>query len=332
MAIPNVSTGQIIDATTFGNAVVDAVNAHADQFALYLPLTGGTLTGDLQVDGVIKASKGNSSRPGITFNGDTDTGLYWNSDNNLVLTAGGARIFRVDKDQGAKVFGDLQVDGNADLIINAPADAWGGTTRGTVFTPQGLVGGTQGSFATAMTSNGYRNDSGGWTSLGLNGQAGATTMELHPNGTFYVRTAGTMGANDPAPPIRFSVNNGLTKAYGVLQVDGQTKAQNGTKTAAAYSFTSDPKTGVYLHSTGVLALTANGKDVARLGDAGVAFPGHKTTSAPPNCHIQSDGQLMRSTAAKVDSADIKRLENIIKKLSDRIGELETRLISGGPND
>lgn len=107
---------------------------------------------------------------------------------------------------GGTLTGDLTVDGNADVIINAPADAFGRTTSGTVFTSHGMVGGTQGSFATAMTCNGYRNDAGEWTSLGSGGSVGATSIELNPAGKFYVRAA----SNHPTgsaqhPPVRFTV-------------------------------------------------------------------------------------------------------------------------------
>ena len=49
MTIPNVIAGAIIDTVTFGNAVVDAINDHTNRFGLYLPLTGGTLTGELTI-------------------------------------------------------------------------------------------------------------------------------------------------------------------------------------------------------------------------------------------------------------------------------------------
>jgi len=55
MTIPNVVLGELIDPVTFGNAVVDAVNDHETELADRLPLSGGTLSGDLQVAGNVKA-------------------------------------------------------------------------------------------------------------------------------------------------------------------------------------------------------------------------------------------------------------------------------------
>ena len=122
---------------------------------------------------------------------------------------------------GGTISGDLQVDGNSDLKINVPADFWA-PDSGTVFSTLGMLGGTQGSYATSMTANGYRNTGGKWTSLGVNsGSTGAVQISLKPTGTFEVRTAADhpTGA-ESNPPLRFSVFNGLTRAYGDLQVDG----------------------------------------------------------------------------------------------------------------
>jgi hypothetical protein len=173
----------------------------------YLPLSGGTLTGDLTVDGGITARVGGSAEaPAYGFADMPGAGMFAHKSNQwLRFAVAGEPQMRIDVDKVA-VWKDLQVDGNADLIINAPADAFGRTTRGTVFTDHGLVGGTQGSFGTAMTSNGYRNDSNEWTSLGLNGQAGATVIELRPGGKFYVRAASNHPTGSAqSPPIRFTI-------------------------------------------------------------------------------------------------------------------------------
>jgi hypothetical protein len=207
------------------------------------------------------------------------------------------------------VDGDFKVDGNSDLKINVPADAWGAGS-GTVFTPQGMVGGTQGAFATAMTCNGYRNTSDGWTSLRLNGEVGAATLELHPNGSFHVRTAGTMSASDKFPPFRFSVINGLTKAYGDLQVDGQTKAQNGTRSAPAYSFASETKTGMYRPESNALEVMVGGERAVYFGKStnsshGVYMPLLNARPAPPAAYPavmvldnSEGGMMVRATSAR----------------------------------
>ena len=67
---------------------------------------------------------GDEGTPTYAFYGDPDTGMYRNSTDNLAFAAGGQRIFRIDKNQGAKVFGDLQVDGtiNGQTVFGIATD------------------------------------------------------------------------------------------------------------------------------------------------------------------------------------------------------------------
>jgi hypothetical protein len=131
------------------------------------------------------------------------------------------------------------------------------------------------------------------------------------------------------PPVRFAVTDSLTRCYYDLQVDGQIKAQNGTKSAPAYSFTSDPDTGIYLYSAGITSITCAGKNIANFGLDGVAFPeGLATiTGTAANLHIGENGQIRRITdvAKSPTTADVSRLETVIETLTARIEELEARL-------
>jgi hypothetical protein len=227
------------------------------------------------------------------------------------------------------VDGDLKVDGNSDLKINVPADFWS-QASGTVFHPYGMIGGSQGAFNVAMTSNGYRNSAGKWTSLGIDGKRGATQIGLLPAGVFEVRTAGDWPTGSgKQPDLRLTVDDVQTKAFGGLQVDGQTLAQNGTKTAPGYSFTSDPDTGIYLYTAGITSITCAGKNVANFGSDGVAFPEGlaEITGTAANLHIGENGQIRRITdvAKAPTNADLSRLETVIETLTARIEELEARL-------
>ena len=169
----------------------------------YLPLAGGTVTGDLQVDGQIRGPQGTQTAPTYSSVNDPTSGFYFGNFGGKSAAISVAGVYRIHVGENrTRIIDDLLVDGTADLIINAPADAWGRTTRGTVFVPQGMTSGTQGSFGVAMTSNGYRNDDGKWTSLGVNNTTGATTIDLMPTGRFYVRVASnypTGSASHPSP-------------------------------------------------------------------------------------------------------------------------------------
>lgn len=54
-----------------------------------------------------------------------------------------------------------------------------------LFQPYGYIG-TNGSFGYGLWYNGYRNSSGGWTSLGVDGSKVGVAIELHESG-FHVR-------------------------------------------------------------------------------------------------------------------------------------------------
>lgn len=72
-----------------------------------------------------------------------------------------------------------------------------------LFQPYGYVG-TNGGFGYGLWYNGYRNSSGGWTSLAVNGSNVGVALELHPSG-FHVRhEAAPAGL---APAIRLTVSD-----------------------------------------------------------------------------------------------------------------------------
>ena len=82
----------------------------------YLPLTGGTLTGDLQVDGQIKAQdNGTPSNPGILFGGD-GSGVY-GADDFVGFTQGGTWRLSVTSDL-VRIKPTLQVDGTLKMGAN----------------------------------------------------------------------------------------------------------------------------------------------------------------------------------------------------------------------
>ena len=75
----------------------------------YLPLTGGTVTGDLGVDGQMLASRGSGTAPGLSFADYKGTGFYPGS-NNVATHVNGVWQFVVYEDK-TRVIRDLQVDG-----------------------------------------------------------------------------------------------------------------------------------------------------------------------------------------------------------------------------
>jgi hypothetical protein len=107
-----------------GDEIINEGGGHNHE-ALYLGLEGGTLTGDLQVDGVIQAATGSTATPSIRFASSNTTGFYGHADGDRVYTNVNGEwklivydnYFRVADDLrvegSARVVGDLQVDGAA---------------------------------------------------------------------------------------------------------------------------------------------------------------------------------------------------------------------------
>ena len=79
----------------------------------YLPLEGGTLTGDLQVNGRMLVNKGSGAAPGLAFRtGDSQqsTGLFYHADYLGLVRDGDTKVL-VYPDQVRVKDADLQVDG-----------------------------------------------------------------------------------------------------------------------------------------------------------------------------------------------------------------------------
>jgi hypothetical protein len=174
----------------------------------YLPLAGGALTGDLQVDGQTLVHKGSGAAPGLAFStGDSQqsTGMFYHAD-YLGLVRDGETKVLVYPDNVRVMDADLQVDGNSDLKINVPADFWQAGASGTVFNTWGMVGSTMGGHGQSMTSNGYRNKDNKWTSMEVNNHVGAVEVSLEPTGLFRVRVSADFPTGSASnPPVQFFV-------------------------------------------------------------------------------------------------------------------------------
>lgn len=195
----------------------------------FLPLTGGTLTGTLTLNG-----PGTLPNHAVTLSQITsDIG-----GGGFLPLSGGTISGDLD------VSGDLTVTGNSDLKINVPDDYWAQSSTGTVFTDLGMVGGTQGSYGVAMTSNGYRNAANKWVSFNAGGQKGAVIADLQPNGSFQIRTSNDWDSYSGShPPVRLYIDDSKTTVKNDLAVEGQTLASTGSAAAPGLGFSSFAGTG-----------------------------------------------------------------------------------------
>ena len=124
----------------------------------------------------------------------------------------------------------LDVNGNA--RINTPADFWSSNASYYAINGDGNIA-SQGSFATYITSNGYRNTSGEWTSLKTNNFIGAAQIRLDPTGFLTFNTevnkpngststvtermridsSGNVGIGTDSPGERLDVRQGGSRAF-----------------------------------------------------------------------------------------------------------------------
>ena len=103
------STPMATDHPSEHNAIKDTLD---DIITGVLPLSGGTVTGDLQVDGVFRAADGTVSAPSITFTSQTETGLYTLGYEDVGVTAGGALVLRAHPSYVYSYRQNIGVDGS----------------------------------------------------------------------------------------------------------------------------------------------------------------------------------------------------------------------------
>ena len=90
------------------------------------------------------------------------------------------------------------------LGCTVPADFWKmDTSAAAIFQPYGYLG-TNGSFGYGLWYNGYRNNSGGWNSLGVHGSNVAAGIELQESGCYLRHETAPAGL---APAVRLVVSD-----------------------------------------------------------------------------------------------------------------------------
>ena len=131
----------------------------------------------------------------------------------------------VEAGNGVSVTGEV----NADLInINKPVDFWAPTSSYIGFESSNQDIGsvtTSGGFATAIYSNGYRDNTYNWKSLNVNGLAGGGVLELNPNGSLNFRaSADTTQYADGVNPgfTRFSIATNTSDDSADAQINAKT--------------------------------------------------------------------------------------------------------------
>ena len=136
---------------------------------------------------VLHADKGaNSNSSTIKFGIDNSVKMTIDSDGKLGIGDN-------TPDHKLTVQGAMQLRGGAYTDFT---DFWGSGDNASFFLPYGFLG-SNGSYNLSLYCNGYRNSSGGFTSMGINGNSTATGIGLDPDGVIHFRTGTPSGTDIP---------------------------------------------------------------------------------------------------------------------------------------
>lgn len=206
---------------------------------------------------------GNAAGPGVTFTSDTDTGMYRVSSNTLGFATAGVQ--RVTLNVNA-----FESDVGGGFL--RPADWWATSTAifglGTAAAPLGFIS-SEGSNAIHVTSNGYRNNAGTWTSYSAGGTTGAAQVAVDPTGFVSLRADTTKASGSTTTPTE------VARAQ-----NGQFLTVAGSASAPSYSWIADTNTGFYrsgadnldMATAGIAALKINAAQaVVAVGTGGLGY-------------------------------------------------------------
>ncbi|MBA5775664.1 hypothetical protein H2509_00835, partial [Stappia sp. F7233] len=216
-----------------------------------LTLTGVTLANPA-VTGAALFAAGSAGAPAISRAGDTNTGLFFPVADTLAVALGGsergrwtsaglgigtssplellhvngtARMAELWTEQGVSIGGD-----------HVAANFWGTGGNAALFFDKGFLG-TNGAFATSLFSNGYRNNAGSFTFMGVNGNTDrASGIDLYPDGSIWLRGGPATGTTI-MPRVMIDVNGnvgiGTTAPSALLDINADTTRLRNKRTIAS---------------------------------------------------------------------------------------------------
>ena len=277
----------------------------------YLPLTGGTVTGDLQVDGQVLAARGAADAPGLSFASFPGTGFYPGSTNvathvngvwQFVVYEDKTRVIRdLDVNQNLRVDGtihavgvkDNERDAPANVHINASGYLYKTTVGSLPLTGGTLTGGltvAESLTLTSETSNPLMVVNTGGTRVGYFGVPGA---QAAIDGELWLRS-------DKA--LILQGNDGVRVKQCDLQVEKQITANQGVNFGGNWS-------GSRIYGT-----PTAGREFLLIGDANVGGQiqvyGNNDSKQPGRVHVTgslyvNDQPLGRFAVADgIDTADV----------------------------
>jgi hypothetical protein len=259
LIINSTGSNLYLRTNTTENSIVGINNGavelyHDNSKKLETTSTGATITGTLVADGIsvgdnenISVGAGNDLR---IFHDGTNSRIYGTTgDTNIGQNTFGAVKLTADNDQenmlvanvngsvdlyhdnskkletsstGATVTGTAIVTDNIQMqgsTYTNFSDWWGSGDNSAFFTPYGYLG-SNGSFAVSLFSNGYRNNGGTFTSMGINSNSTASGIELYPTGEIKFRTGTPSGTTVPERMSLTDNTLAITTDFRLTSTDG----------------------------------------------------------------------------------------------------------------
>lgn len=213
----------------------------------------GTLTIGTDAEARILLANGSAAKPNLSFVSDTNTGVYWEKADTISFSTGGAKRAEMSNTALTTTLLFKAADGTA----AAPAFTFTSNDNTGVFkaAPNVIGLSTSGVERARVYERGVQ-------ALAFDADVGLAT-----DAAYAFKGDSDTGMYSPgADQVAFTNNsvNTITLRQTELQSNVQIKNINGTVAAPAYSFTADPKSGMWLSAAGILQFSANGTSVLNM--------------------------------------------------------------------
>ncbi|RYG62061.1 MAG: hypothetical protein EON60_01185 [Alphaproteobacteria bacterium] len=228
----------------------------------------------------ILGTTGTAALPGYTFNGDTNTGMYWVGSDQVGVTVGGVQQLLV-RNTGLIVSGSVLANNVGD-IATAPSYSWSGDTNtGLYWVGADQVGVTVGGVqqllirSTGLTVSGsvLANNVGDVATAPSYSWSGDTNTGIYwpASDQIGITTGGTQRAVFSGTGLRVI---GTITTTGIIDAGSYIYGYTGDSAAApGYTWSGDNNTGMFNASGDVIGFSTTGTERVRFNSAGISTTG-----------------------------------------------------------
>lgn len=273
---------------TSGTLAIRITSAVADSAIVYLDNTFLGISANFASGTLLSFSAGSVSAPGLSVIGDSDTGLYSPSSNNLRITTAGSDIAEFASGQTRLQNGTAGSPSLVSTNFNTTGLYWEAGPK------LSAAAGTQSIWT--ITTNGFQLNSGSfWAQAGSTGTPSISFLNDSDTG-FYNSTANTIAASAGGTLIWQVDATGVTMNAGVIY------NKDGTVGAPSFTFSADTDTGIYRPSANILRITTAGADNAEFASGQIRAQDQSAGSPSFSFASDTDTGFYRSGANSIGIA------------------------------